>query len=156
MACDRAGDALGASIVQLLLMTGPLFVVNEMLGVVLLMAAASIWIGKRLDSMYLRSIEQRLVDQAAADGLMSMGDFGGPSLLSLEVPVVETPLALEDVRPGHREHVPVQVLLDEPLDLLRQLRSGDREPRRRRRSNPRRRSRRSTSPRRCSCWRGTT
>lgn len=127
VACDRAGDALGASVVQLLLMTGPLFVVNEMLGVVLLMAAASIWIGRRLDSMYLRSIEQRLVDQAASDGLMSMGDFGGPSLLSLEVPVVETPLALEDVRPGHREHVPVQVLLDEPLDLLRQLRSGDRE-----------------------------
>jgi len=128
VACDRAGDALGASVVQLLLLTGPLFVVNEMLGVVLLMAAASIWIGKRLDSMYLRSIEQRLIDQAAADGIMSMGDFGGgPSLLSLELPAIEVPHALEDVRPGHHEHVPVQVVLDEPLDLLRQLRSGDRE-----------------------------
>jgi hypothetical protein len=128
VACDRAGDALGASVVQLLLLTGPLFVVNEMLGVVLLMAAASIWIGRRLDSMYLRSIEQRLIDQAAADGIMSMGDFGGgPTLLSLEVPVVDAPLALEDVRPGHRDHVPVQVVLDEPLDLLRQLRSGDRD-----------------------------
>jgi AAA family ATP:ADP antiporter len=128
VACDRAGDALGASIVQLLLMTGPVFVVNEMLGVVLLMATASIWIGQRLDSMYLRSIEQRLIDQGAADGIMSMGDFGGgPTLLSVEMPVVETPPTLEDVRPGHREHVPVQVVLDEPLDLLRQLRSGDRE-----------------------------
>jgi ATP:ADP antiporter, AAA family len=128
VACDRAGDALGAGIVQLLLMTGPLFLVNEMLGVVLLMTAASIWIGQRLDSMYLRSIEQRLVDQAAAEGLMSMGDFGGPSLLSIEMPVVvETPLALEDVRPGHQAHVPVQVSLDEPLDLLQQLRSGDRD-----------------------------
>lgn len=125
--CDRAGDALGAGIVQLLLMTGPLFVINEMLGVVLLMVAASIWIGDRLDSMYLRSIEQRLVDQAAFDGLLSMGDFGGPSLPSIEVPVVASPLALEDVRPGHREHVPVQVVLDEPLDLLRQLRTGDRD-----------------------------
>lgn len=127
VACDRAGDALGAGIVQLLLLTGPLFLVNEMLGVVLLMAAASIWIGERLDAMYLRSIEQRLVDQAAEDGLLSMGDFGGPTLMSLELPVVETPLALEDVRPGHSEHVPVQVVLDEPLDLLRQLRSGDRD-----------------------------
>ena len=56
-----------------------------------------------------------------------MGDFGGPTLLSIEVPVVAPPVALEDVRPGHREHVPVQVVLDEPLDLLRQLRSGDRD-----------------------------
>jgi hypothetical protein len=127
VACDRAGDALGAGIVQLLLLTGPLFVVNELLGVVLLMAAASIWIGERLDAMYLRSIEQRLVDHAAADDYVSLSEFGGPSLLSVEVPAVEPPRALEDVRPGHREHVPVQVLLDEPLDLLRQMRSGDRD-----------------------------
>ena len=59
--------------------------------------------------------------------VMGIGDFGGLTLHSLEVPVVEPPVALEDVRPGHREHVPVQVLLDEPLDLLRQLRTGDRD-----------------------------
>lgn len=127
VACDRAGDALGAGIVQLLLLTGPLFVINEMLGVVLLLAAASIWIGERLDAMYLRSIEQRLVDHAADDGYLGMSEFGPPSLVSMEVPVVEPPMALEDVRPGHREHVPVQVLLDESLDLVRQLRSGDRD-----------------------------
>ncbi len=127
VACDRAGDALGAGIVQLLLLTGPLFLVNELLGVVLLMTAASIWIGERLDALYLRSIERRLVDQAAADGFVGMSDMGGASLFSIEVPVVEPPMALEDVRPSHREHVPVQVLLDEPLDLLRQLRSGDRD-----------------------------
>lgn len=127
VACDRAGDALGAGMVQLLLMAGPIFVVNELLGVVLLMVAASVWIGERLEAMYLRSIEQRLVDHAAADGYLGMSEFGGPSLLSIEVPVVEAPMALEDVRPGHREHVPVQVLLDEPLDLLRQLRSGHRD-----------------------------
>lgn len=127
VACDRAGDALGAGVVQLLLLTGPIFVVNELLGVVLLMAAVSIWIGERLDGLYLKGIEQRLVDHAVADGFLSMTELGGPSLLSLEVPVVHPPMALEDVRPGHREHVPVQVLLDEPLDLLRQLRSGDRD-----------------------------
>lgn len=127
VACDRAGDALGAGIVQMLILTGPLFLVNEMLGVVLLMSAASIWIGQRLDAMYLRSIEQRLVDHAAEDGLLSMGDFGGPTLVSLELPVVEPQLALEDVRPGHEPHVSAPVVLDEPLDVLRQLRSGDRD-----------------------------
>ena len=45
----------------------------------------------------------------------------------MEVPIVEAPIALEDVTPGHREHVPINVLLDEPLDLLRQLRSGERD-----------------------------
>lgn len=127
VACDRAGDALGAGIVQLLLLTGPIFVVNELLGVVLLMTATAIWVGERLDAIYLRNIEQRLVDHAIADGFLSMTELGGPTLVSLEVPTVKPPVALEDVRPGHREHVPVQVLLDEPLDLLRQLRSGDRD-----------------------------
>jgi hypothetical protein len=67
------------------------------------------------------------VDHGADNGFPGMTEFGGPSLPSLEVPVVEPAMVLEDVRPGHREHVPVQVLLDEPLDLLRQLRSGDRD-----------------------------
>jgi AAA family ATP:ADP antiporter len=127
VSCDRAGDALGAAVVQLLIMAGPWFLVSELLAVVLLMVAASIWLGERLDANYLRSIEQRLVDQAAATGMLSMNEFGAPSLLSIEVPIIEPPMALEDVVPGHREHVSVSVLLDEPLDLLRQLRSGDRE-----------------------------
>ena len=127
VACDRAGDALGAGVVQLLLLAGPWFIVSELIGVVLIMVAASIWLGERLDAMYLRSIEQRLVDQAAADGVFGLTEIGAPTLPSLEVPVVEPPVALEDVTPGHREHIPVHVLLDEPLDLLRQLRSGERD-----------------------------
>lgn len=127
VACDRAGDALGAAVVQLLILAGPWFLMSELLAVVLLMVAASIWLGERLDANYLRSIERRLVDQAAATGMISMNEFGAPSLLSLEVPIIEPPMALEDVVPGHREHVSVSVLLDEPLDLLRQLRSGDRD-----------------------------
>ncbi|BCS33666.1 hypothetical protein TBR22_A28930 [Luteitalea sp. TBR-22] len=127
VACDRAGDALGAGVVQLLLLTGPLFVVNEMLGVMILMATASIWIGQRLDGLYLQGIERRLVDHAEdQDVVGGFGDFGGPTLASLEIPVVASAPVLEDVQPAHRPHVPVQVLLDEPLDLLRQLRSGDR------------------------------
>jgi hypothetical protein len=127
VACDRAGDALGAGVVQLLLVAGPWFLVSELLGVVLLMVAAGIWLGERLDSMYLRSIEQRLVDHGTNDGLLGMSEFGIPTLMSVEVPVVAAPMALEDVTPGHVEHVPVHVLLDEPLDLLRQLRSGDKD-----------------------------
>ncbi len=127
VACDRAGDALGAGIVQLLLVAGPWFLVSELLGVVLLMVAAGIWLGERLDAMYLRSIEQRLVDHAAAAGLVGLTELGAPTLVSVELPVVPAPMALEDVTPGHHEHVPIQVLLDEPLDLLRQLRSGDTE-----------------------------
>ena len=127
VACDRAGDALGAGVVQLLLLAGPWFLVSELIGVVLLMVAASIWLGERLDAMYLRTIEQRLIDQAAADGMLGLTEYGAPSIFSMEVPIVEAPIALEDVTPGHREHVPINVLLDEPLDLLRQLRSGERD-----------------------------
>lgn len=127
VACDRAGDALGAGIVQALLLTGPIFVVNELLGVVILMAAASVWIGERLDALYLRTIERRLIDHALDDGMLSLTEFGPLSLPSIDVPLVDSPPAIEDVRPGHREHAPVQVVVDEPLDLLRHLRSGDRD-----------------------------
>ncbi len=128
VACDRAGDALGAGLVQLLLLVGgSSFLVSELLGVVLVMVAASIWIGERLDARYLRTIEQRLVDHAAENGLVGLSEFGAPTIVSMELPSVAVPVAIEDVTPGHYEHVPVQVLLDEPLDLLRQLRSGERD-----------------------------
>lgn len=127
VACDRAGDAFGAGIVQVLLLAGPFFLVSELLGVVLLMVAASLWIGDRLDAMYLRTVERRLVDHAAAGGLFSLTELGAPSLPSLEVPRLELPRDFEPISTTHRIDAPVFVPADEPLELLQQLRSGERE-----------------------------
>ncbi|ODS59611.1 MAG: hypothetical protein ABS36_01410 [Acidobacteria bacterium SCN 69-37] len=64
VACDRAGDAVGAGMVQLALAIAPAFLVSSLLGVVLGMAAVALWASRRLNTFYARQVERRLVDHA--------------------------------------------------------------------------------------------
>lgn len=64
VACDRAGDALGAGVVQAFLWIGPAFLASELLAVVLALAAAGIAIAARLDAMYVGVVGRRLIEQA--------------------------------------------------------------------------------------------
>lgn len=64
VACDRAGDAIGAGIVQLSLILIPAFLVSELLGVVICLSFTSLWLAGRLNAFYARQIERRLVDRA--------------------------------------------------------------------------------------------
>ena len=65
--CDRAGDALGAIIVQLLLLTSLAFFGGEMIAVVIILAGIALWLGRRLDRLYLDVVVQQLVKHADAD-----------------------------------------------------------------------------------------
>ena len=65
--CDRAGDALGAGVVQVLLLAGTAALLMrelQLLAITIVLAAAGIWLGRRLDVMYLGVIERRLVTHA--------------------------------------------------------------------------------------------
>lgn len=123
--CDRAGDAVGAGIVQLLLLTGSMFLVSELLGITILMAAASIWIGERLDSRYLRAVERRLMDHAD-DDLDGSAAFGSATLYSGELPTVQPPPAVS-APPRLTATGSIVVPADGPLETLQHLRSGQRE-----------------------------
>lgn len=117
VACDRAGDALGAGLVQLALAVIPLFLVSGLLGVVLCMALVSFAIGRRLNAYYARQVERRLVDHAEAivDDVDATGWASRPSTLA---PVVAS------YTPGARAAAPLE--LDESTALLATLRSGNR------------------------------
>jgi len=124
--CDRAGDALGAGLVQLILLTGSAFLVSELLGLAILMAAAGIWIGERLDSRYLRAVERRLMDHADDDLDGGGASFGTASLLTGDLPAMHLPS--EDVPPPRLS--PTGTLLvpsDAMIETLQHLRSGNRE-----------------------------
>ncbi len=64
VACDRAGDAVGALIVQALLIAAPAFIASELLAAALALAVAGIWISRRLDGMYVQVVGRRLVQAA--------------------------------------------------------------------------------------------
>jgi ATP:ADP antiporter, AAA family len=62
--CDRAGDALGSGIVQLMLWFGASFIPSGLLGAMLSLAIAGAWAASRLDAAYSGLVKQRLIDRA--------------------------------------------------------------------------------------------
>lgn len=123
--CDRAGDALGAGIIQLILLTGSAFLVSELLGLAILMAAGGIWIGERLDSRYLRAVERRLLDHADED-LDGGSTFGTASLVTGDLPSLH--LAPEELPPPRVTPSGSLVIpADAMIETLQHLRSGNRE-----------------------------
>src|SRR6185295_14460616 len=61
--CDRAGDALGAILVQALLFTNAGFQRGELLAVIIALAAGGLYLARRLDVLYLGVVARRLVKQ---------------------------------------------------------------------------------------------
>lgn len=123
--CDRTGDAIGAGIVQLLLLTGSMFLVSELLGITILMAAVSIWIGERLDNRYLRAVERRLMDHAD-DDLDGGTTFGSATLYSGELPSLQAP-PVSMPTPRVSPTGSLVVSSDGLIETLQHLRSGNRE-----------------------------
>jgi hypothetical protein len=120
VACDRAGDALGGGIVQLLLWTSSSFVTSGLLGIALALAALGAWISLRLDSAYSRLVQQRLVDRAVEFDLADIKDSTTRSVFIRIPPSVSAP------RPAPPGLSTASVrTTDATLDTIRELRSGD-------------------------------
>jgi ATP:ADP antiporter, AAA family len=127
VACDRAGDAVGAVIVQvILLLAVPLaltsFLNPTLLAVVIVLAAAGLALGRRLDRLYLGVVERRLARHADLSTIFVPSEVGW-TLIGLTTPagisqVVDHPLA-PPVPSTKRE-------TDPGLAALGELRSGDR------------------------------
>ena len=66
VSCDRMGDALGAGVLQLLLLLGPRQAVVPILLVTVALALISYWITKRMDAAYSGVLEHGLLSRAVA------------------------------------------------------------------------------------------
>lgn len=120
VACDRAGDALGGGIVQLLLWTGSSFITSALLGVALALAAVGVWISMRLDTAYSRLVQQRLVDRAVEFDLADIKDSTTRSAF------VRVPAAASAPKPAPSTLSTASSRgSDSTLDTIRELRSGD-------------------------------
>jgi hypothetical protein len=118
--CARAGDAAGSGIVQAMLMAGPASIANGLLIVAFALAAASLWWGRQLGVLYLRSIgDQLLKYRVAAD--VSVVSEAGWTLL--HVPPADVSPAVAAQPTDETAAAPLE--RDPELERLRDLRSRD-------------------------------
>ena len=116
--CDRAGDALGSAIVQLMLWFGASFIPSGLLGAMLGLAAVGVWASLRLDPAYSELLQQRLIDRAVELDLDGIQDSTTRSAITRAPVAASTPPAPEPA--------PIPAPLpDETFDVIRELRSGD-------------------------------
>jgi hypothetical protein len=117
--CDRAGDALGAVIVQLLLLTSLAFFGGELIAVVIVLAGTAWWIGRGLDRLYLDVVVQQLVKHADNTPVVVASETGW------------TVVDLAPTTPGEAKTSPKPAALprhqDARVQILAELRSGDRK-----------------------------
>jgi ATP:ADP antiporter, AAA family len=126
VACDRAGDAIGALLVQFVLIAAPLlsltaFLSPALLAVVVMMAAAGLWVGRRLDRLYLGVVERRLAKEGEQTPVIVPSEVGW-TVIGLTAPHGAAPSPLSTgvfpaVLPGRDD--------DRRLTMLAELRSGD-------------------------------
>lgn len=118
--CDRLGEASGAALVQVLLMAGLAFLTSGILGVVLVLAAASWWVGRRLDRLYLGVVEQQLVRHGDGEPLVLSSEAGW-TVVDLSTSGLMT--APAGAATAAQTSAPA---LDDRMRLVADLRSGDR------------------------------
>jgi hypothetical protein len=118
--CDRAGEAAGAAIVQLLLLAGVVSLSGGLLTVVLVLAATSFWLGRRIESLYLGVVEHQLIKYRDAPPVSLVSEAGWTILRPATVPVQERSAVAV-----HADAAPPAPRLDPQLELLADLRSTD-------------------------------
>ena len=124
VAADKAGDALGAGIIQLLLVLTTSFLTAELLGLTLAASAAAAWIASRLDDKYAGALEQRLLDHAVD---LDLDDIHDSTTMSA---VLRTRTLVKRARPP--APAPAHAILQPPaqdpaIARLAALRSGNLE-----------------------------
>jgi ATP:ADP antiporter, AAA family len=120
--CDRAGEAAGAAVVQAMLVAGVTFARGWLLIVVFVLAALTLWLGRRLDQLYLSVIENQLLKYRSTPPPMSMVSEAGWTIIQLPKDVA----AESTVGPSPMARKPSPVPhLDPSMELLVALRSPD-------------------------------
>jgi hypothetical protein len=121
VAADRAGDAMGAGVIQLLLLAPAAFLTTELLGLTLGASLTALWIARRLDQKYTGALEQRLIERAIDVDLADVHDSTTMSA------VLRTRTLVRAARPAQAEPArarPAAEAGDPAMEGLAALRSG--------------------------------
>jgi AAA family ATP:ADP antiporter len=118
--CDRAGDAVGAGIVQLVLLTGATYLSSQLVAAVIALSALGVWLGRRLDALYLGVVERRLTTHRRGTPVLAPSETGWTVLELSHLVRPETP------PPAAAPVIAMPSTRDALLTSLTELRSGDR------------------------------
>lgn len=121
VATDKAGDALGAGLIQLLLFLTGSFLTTELLGLTFAASLAAAWIASRLDNKYAGALEQRLLDHAVQLDVDDVHDSTTMSAVLRTRTLVRQPRP-HAAAPSHAKPQPLS--LDPAVSGLAALRSG--------------------------------
>jgi len=118
--CDRVGEAAGAGVVQLFLLTSLASLSSSLLAITVMIAGVSFWVGQRLDLLYLKVVEQQLLKYRDT-GPVSLVSEAGWTLLDVndDPTAAAAPAAPE---PSGRSPAPP---VDPQIEKLADLRSSD-------------------------------
>jgi ATP:ADP antiporter, AAA family len=120
---DRAGEAAGSALVQLLLLTTMAASTGNLLVVVTVLAATALWLGHRLGSLYVGTVESELLRYGDAPQLSFASEAGWTLVQAPPTPsTTARPSA-----PPPTDSTPAPARLSPRLDTLVQLQSGDAE-----------------------------
>ena len=122
VACDRAGEAAGSAIVQLLLIVGVASITNSLLQAALLLVIAGFWVGRRFGGLYIDVVADQLVKHRDAPVVTMVSEAGWTIV---QMPTDSLPVRGEGPAVGEREPRRTPVPIDPALELLADLRSGD-------------------------------
>jgi AAA family ATP:ADP antiporter len=117
--CDRAGEAAGSAIVQLMLILGVASITSGLLRAAVLLSIAAAWVGRRFSGLYLGVVEDQLVKHRDAPAVSLVSEAGW-TIVQLPADSVSE---LSDVSLHAERRRPPP--LDPQLRTLSDLRSGD-------------------------------
>lgn len=120
--CDRFGDALGAGALQLLLLLGPMYARVEILLVTIGLAAASVWITKRMDSAYVGVLEKGLLNRAIE---LDLSDIHDSTTMSAVLNTAPLRTVDKPATPVPTPQTATTAARDPILATLERLRSGN-------------------------------
>lgn len=121
VATDKAGDALGAGIIQALLYFAGTYLPNELLGLTLATSISAAWLAGRLDNKYTGALEQRLLDHAIDIDPRDIHDSTTMSAVLRTRTLVRHAAPSHPYQPAARPH---PAITDAGLAGLASLRSG--------------------------------
>src|SRR5262249_18396077 len=119
--CDRAGEAAGSAIVQLLLAAGVVSITSSLLQAAVLLVIAACWVGRRFGGLYIDLVADQLVKHREAPLVSLVSEAGGTVVRS---PADGSPARADPAAVGERERRRASPL-DPSIELLADLRSGD-------------------------------
>ncbi len=119
--CDRAGEAAGSGIVQLMLVVGVASLSSSLLTVALLFAVVALWVGQRFGTLYVGLVEEQLLRYRNAPHVSMVSEAGWTLLQVPNNPLADPPELPTSVpsRPAATRRA------DPSIELLTDLRSRE-------------------------------